>query len=37
MKILVHQLIYRPFLNDREQLTKVEVKESQAIDSVRIY
>ena len=37
MKILVHHLIYQPFLNDREQLAKAEVKESQAIDSVGIY
>ena len=30
-------LIYQLFLNGCEQLTKAEVKESQAIDSVRIY
>ena len=35
--ISVHHLIYQPFLNGREQLRKAEVKESQAIGSVKIY
>ena len=30
-------IIYQLFLNGFEQLTKAEVKESQAIGSVRIY
>ena len=30
-------LIYQLFLNDHEQLTKVQMKESRAIASVRIY
>ena len=37
VEISVHHSIYQPFLNDREQLTKAEVKESQDIASVRIY
>ena len=33
----MHHLIYQPLLNGCEHLRKAEVKENQAIGSVRIY
>ena len=37
LKISVHHLINEPFLNDRDQLRREEVKESQTIGLARIY
>ena len=37
LNISAHHLIYQSFLKVREQLSKAEVKESQATGSVRIY
>ena len=37
LKISVHHLVCQLFLNDREQLRRAEVKESQASGSVKLY